>query len=87
MDYINFVCMAKIKYKKLCKKCKKFFSPEQTKMSVLGYCKECSFIPGKCRFITETGYPCGNDAEFLGYCMEHFLKVPVKILTDKIKKL
>ncbi|MEK6937353.1 MAG: hypothetical protein AABW58_04760 [Nanoarchaeota archaeon] len=79
--------MPKIKYKILCKRCKKYYSPEKTKMSYLGYCKECSFIPGKCRFMAETGYPCQNDAEMFGYCVEHFLKVPIKSLTDKIKKL
>ena len=78
--------MAKIKYKVLCKRCKKYFTPEKTKMSSLGYCKDCSFMPGKCKYQTETGYPCSNDSEFWGYCMEHFLKVPLKKLTDQVKK-
>ena len=77
--------MSKVKFKVLCKKCKKYFVPEKTKMSGFGYCKGCSFIPGKCKFITEIGYPCSNDAEFFDYCIQHFLKVPIKNLTSKIK--
>jgi len=79
--------MAKIKFKVLCKKCKKYFIPEKNKMSALGYCKECCFMPGKCKFITEIGYPCANESEFFGYCMEHFLKIPIKNLTKEVKKL
>lgn len=79
--------MPKIKFKVLCKKCKKYYMPEKTKMSSLGYCKECRFFPGKCKFITEIGYPCVNDAELFGYCVEHFLKVPIKNLTERVKKL
>ena len=78
--------MSKIKFKVLCKKCKKFFVPEKTRMSSFGYCKECSFIPGRCKFITETGYPCSDDSEFLGYCMQHFLKIPIKEITKSVKK-
>ena len=77
--------MPKVRYKVLCKKCKKYFTPIKSKLSYLGYCKDCSFMPGKCKFITEIGYPCVNDAEFLGYCMEHFLKVPVTKLTSQVK--
>ena len=79
--------MSKIKYKILCKKCKKYFMPEKSRRSNFDYCKECSFIPGKCKYITEIGYQCSNDADFFGYCIEHFLTVPIKTLTDKIKKL
>lgn len=79
--------MVKKGYKILCKKCKKYYLPGKTKMSSFGYCKDCSFIPGKCKYMTEIGYPCSNDAEMFGYCVEHFVKVPIKLLTDKIKKL
>ena len=78
--------MPKIRFRVLCRKCKKFFLPEKTKMSSLGYCKECGFFPGKCRFMMQSGYSCSNDAEFSGYCVQHFLKVPIKKLTGQVKK-
>ncbi len=79
--------MSKINYKILCKKCKKYFKPEKNKTSNFGYCKDCVFLPGKCHFINENGYPCSNDAEFASYCVEHFLKVPISKLTNKIKNI
>ena len=72
-----------INYNVLCKKCKKYFSKKD--VSKIGYCKECRVIPGKCKFISEKGYSCDNSSDFLGYCMEHFLRTPFNKIKEQIK--
>ena len=78
--------MAKVKFRVLCKKCKKFYLPDSTKVSRLGYCENCRFVRGKCKHITEFGYQCRNDSQVVGYCMEHFLKRNPKELVKDAKK-
>ena len=78
--------MAKIKYKKLCKKCKKYYSPDKAKMSSLGYCKDCRISKDRCKAINEFGYQCQNNPQFLGYCIHHFVKSPIRALKKEIKK-
>lgn len=75
------------KFRVLCKKCKKFYLPDRTKISRLGYCEKCRFVKGRCKFVTEIGYQCENDAEFSGYCMDHFLSMPMGKLKKVAKEL
>lgn len=78
---------AKPKFRLLCKKCKKFYLPDGTKISRFGYCENCRFIPGRCKFVTEMGYQCENQSESFGYCMDHFLKLPKAKVKELAKKL
>ena len=79
--------MPKLKFKRLCKKCGKFYLPDGTRVSSFGYCAKCRVIPGRCKFMTEMGYQCQNNPEMFGYCKEHFMTVPVKTLKDEARKL
>ena len=76
----------KPKFKLLCKKCKKFYLPDSTKMSKLGYCEDCRFVKGRCKVVTELGYQCHNESQFFGYCINHFLTRSVKALVKDAKK-
>ena len=73
------------KYKRLCPKCKKYFLPNE--MTKLGYCKECSINPNKCKMINELGYQCQNKKELFGYCLYHFLTLPLSKLKEEAKRL
>ena len=42
-----------MKYKRLCPRCKKYFFPNE--LTKIGYCKECSISPNKCKLINELG--------------------------------
>ena len=79
--------MANVKFKILCKKCKKYYLPDGTKASRFGYCEKCRIFPGKCKELNESGYQCQEEVEFFGYCKEHFLTVPVSKLKDEARKL
>ncbi|MBS3141333.1 hypothetical protein J4405_04275 [Candidatus Woesearchaeota archaeon] len=78
--------MAKILFKKLCVKCKKYYLPDGSKMSQHGYCPNCRISKYKCRFINDFGYQCQNNPQFLGYCIHHFVSSPVKVLSQELKK-
>jgi len=78
--------MPKPKFKRLCKKCGKFYLPDGTKIASLGYCENCRVVPGRCKFITEIGYQCQNESEVQGYCTDHFLKADMKKLKAEAKK-
>ena len=78
--------MPKVKFRLLCKKCKKFYLPDETKLSRLGYCENCRIIKGMCKVITEFGYQCKNQSQFFGYCIEHFLTRKIKDLVKDVKK-
>ncbi len=77
----------KPKFKLLCKKCKIFYLPDSSKLSRLGYCENCRFVKGRCKFITEIGYQCENEVEVAGYCTDHFMTLPVRELKKRAKKL
>jgi hypothetical protein len=79
--------MAKQKFKRLCKKCKKFYLPDGTKVASLGYCEKCRIVPGRCKLILKIGYQCQNAAEMFGYCKEHFLTIPMKDVKKTAEKL
>mgnify|MGYP001572433728 FL=1 len=76
----------KQKFRLLCKKCKKFYLPDSTKLSKMGYCEDCRFVKGRCKIINELGYQCQNESQFSGYCIEHFLKRSSKDLVKDAKK-
>jgi hypothetical protein len=76
----------KQKFRLLCKKCKKFYLPDDTKISKFGYCEECRFVKERCKVITQLGYQCQNERKFAGYCMEHFLTRKTKDLIKDAKK-
>ncbi len=76
----------KQKFRLLCKKCKKFYLPDETKISRLNYCENCRFVRGRCKIVTQFGYQCKNESQFSGYCMEHFLKRDTKDLVKDTKK-
>ena len=76
-----------VNYKKLCKKCKKYFVPYKGPHSRYGICLECRVDSGKCKAITETGYQCESKAEIFGYCNWHFLNEPIKKLIKDVKKI
>ncbi|MAG47436.1 hypothetical protein CL617_02425 [archaeon] len=77
--------MPKPRFKKLCVKCKKFYLPDKSKYSSIGYCKNCRNVYGRCKFVTELGYQCQNKSEAGGFCTEHFLKLPIKKIIKTIK--
>jgi len=76
----------KAKFRLLCRQCKKFYLPDNTKLSKLGYCEDCRFVKGRCKIITELGYQCNNERQFFGYCIEHFLTRNTKELVKDAKK-
>ncbi|MBS3134224.1 hypothetical protein J4214_03255 [Candidatus Woesearchaeota archaeon] len=77
--------MPQPKFKKLCIRCKKYYLPDKSKYSAHGYCTSCRFVYGRCKFLTEFGYQCQNKSEAAGFCMEHFLNMPIKELIKKVK--
>ncbi|MBS3156044.1 hypothetical protein J4413_02305 [Candidatus Woesearchaeota archaeon] len=79
--------MSAVKYKKLCTKCKKYYTPYNSPISRQGVCRDCRISKSKCGAINELGYQCQNEIEFFGYCKEHFLKKPLKELKKEAAKL
>ena len=77
----------KPRYKKQCTRCKSFFLPDGTPGSRQGYCKNCRVRPGMCKLLFETGYQCQNKPEFFGYCLSHFLTLPLIKLKKEAKKI
>ena len=86
MNFFYNLTMAKIKYKKLCKKCDKYYLPDGSKLGNFGYCENCRVRKDKCKFINELGYQCQNSPEFEGYCLHHFVATPAKKLIKTLKK-
>ena len=76
----------KPKFRLLCKKCKKFYLPDKSKLSKFGYCENFRFVKGRCKVITELGYQCQNESQFFGYCINHFLTRSLKDLVKDAKK-
>ncbi|MBI2110014.1 hypothetical protein HYT58_02480, partial [Candidatus Woesearchaeota archaeon] len=75
--------MPKIRYKKLCVKCKNYFLPDSSKQARWGYCSNCRIIPGRCKALTETGYQCSEKPTFFGFCLTHFMKEPINRLKEE----
>ena len=59
--------MSAVKYKKLCTKCKKYYTPYNSPISRQGVCRDCRISKSKCGAINELGYQCQNEIEFFGW--------------------